>query len=187
VVFTLPAAPAIGDLVQLSGAGAWVLAPNGNQSIVQNTAGTGALTGGALTGSQGDSVTVQYVGTNTFLVTSFVGHTTALNTTFFAQGGVLWTPPNFSIGYNWAQGTAYCAGASFGGLSGWRMPTATELLGLDTYGVLGTHGWPSVTGNMWTSTPDTASGAGYYMVEAFGYRVAAGQNGSNNLYVTCVR
>lgn len=59
VVITLPTAPAIGDLVLVSGAGAWVLAPIGNQTIVRNMAGTSAVTGGGFSGSQGDSLAVQ--------------------------------------------------------------------------------------------------------------------------------
>lgn len=122
------------------------------------------------------------MGSNTFLVISFVGHITLLGNTFFSQGGVLWKPPTFDMAhaYHWADATTHCASTSFGGLGGWRMPTTTESMGVDRYGMMGTHGWPSVTGNMWTST--AGSYAGGYAVAVFGYKVVAEQNGGNIIF-----
>ena len=186
VAIILPDAPAIGDQVQVNGMAAWTLVPNFNQIIVHNMAGTGAVTGGGLSGALGDSILVQYVGNNTFMVTAFIGHITPISNNIFAQYGVLWTPPDFNVTYTWAQGTANCAGASFGGLSGWRMPIVSELLAIDAIGVKGTHGWPNTNGNMWASdpSPDTP---GAYAVEAFGFHSSGYQIGTNSIYATCVR
>jgi len=184
VAIILPAAPAIGDLVQVNGMAAWALVPNFNQRIVQNIAGTGAVTGGGLSGALGDALLVQYVGNNTFMVTGFVGHITAMSNNIFAQYGVLWTPPDLNL-YTWTEGTANCAGASFGGLDGWRMPTVSELLAIDAFGVHGVYGWPN-TGNTWASNPSPDT-PGAYGAEAYGYHVSGYQIGTNYLYATCVR
>lgn len=184
VAIILPVAPAIGDQVQVNGLAAWALVPNYNQTIIQNMAGTGAVTGGGLSGTLGDSLLVQYVGNNTFMVTSYAGKINPISNNIFAQYGVLWTPPDMNI-YTWTEGTANCAAAGFGGLSGWRMPTISELLAIDTFGVKGTRGWPN-SGITWASdpSPDTPGAHG---VEAFGYRSFGYQYDTNHLYVACVR
>jgi hypothetical protein len=142
VAIILPASPAIGDQVQVIGMSAWALIPNADQSVIQNMAGTGAVNGGGLSGAQGDSVLLQYVGNNTFMVTAFVGHVTQISSNVFARNGVVWTPPDYSKTYTWTDGNAFCAGLTTGNLTGWRMPQVAELISIDTFGVKGTHGWP---------------------------------------------
>jgi hypothetical protein len=188
VAVMLPTAPAIGDQVQVIGLAAWTLIPNFNQTIIQNMAGTGAVTGGGLSGALGDSVLLQYVGNNTFMVTAFVGHINSISSDIFVRNGVIWTPPTFNINgaYTWADGTTYCTNTTFGGLGGWRLPTSAELVSLDNFGVKGTHGWPATAGNMWTSDIDP-SYANSYGVVAFTYGVAAYQPAANHLFVACAR
>ena len=165
---------------------AWALIPNADQSVIQNMAGTGAVNGGGLSGAQGDSVLLQYVGNNTFMVTAFVGHVTQISSNVFARNGVVWTPPDYSKTYTWTDGNAFCAGLTTGNLTGWRMPQVAELISIDTFGVKGTHGWPSTPANIWATDPSPST-PGAYAVEAFGFAVSGFQFGTNNLVITCVR
>jgi hypothetical protein len=52
-------------------------------------------------------------------------------TGYISQGGLTWSPAN-STKVHYADAVTYCSTATFNGLSGWRLPTLTELSGLAT-------------------------------------------------------
>ncbi|HEY9065299.1 MAG TPA: hypothetical protein VIO33_09980 [Burkholderiaceae bacterium] len=89
VVVTLPASPAVGDLVRVSGAGVggWVIAQNAGQAVYTANLGgapgatTTVGTGGSISGTQFSTITLQCVGvsagTSLFNVLAHEGDLTA--------------------------------------------------------------------------------------------------------------
>src|SRR5690606_29635368 len=80
-----------------------------------------------------------------------------------SQGGRMWSQPlPRQMSYN--EAAAHCAAATFGGKTGWRLPTAAELLSLFQSGAY-LSSWGRNISYTWTQTPNTVVPAGQY-----GYR-----------------
>lgn len=127
---------------------------------------------------------MQYVGNNAFMVVNYIGNVTPISTNIFTRNGIIWTPPDYSAVYTWNDGKDYCTNSVFGGVGGWRLPTTSELVSLDAYGVKGTRGWPSTPANIWASDPSPST-PGAYAVVAYGFAVSGYQFGTNTLVVAC--
>jgi hypothetical protein len=198
VTISLPAAPNVGDVIQVNGigAGGWTIAQNFGQKIITqdivNIAG--ASTTGTISGAQYDAIELQYIAPNTFSVLSYAGNLNFVVTSgggWVEQGGLTWMPVTATT-YTPPNAAIFCSG-TFNGQGGWRMPTLTELSALytaypDTSGVgagdstLLYLGW--TLGYTWSSTPDSASG--HYYVNLNRGNVGPFSDAFNG-YVTCVR
>lgn len=64
---------------------------------------------------------------------------TTVPTNYAAQGGLAWMPISFSD--TWANAAAYCTNTTINGVTGWRMPTDTELNALYASGAMNGKGW----------------------------------------------
>lgn len=78
VTLTLPAAPAIGDIIGVTGAGAggWMIVVNAGQSILSKNISGGTPSAGAISGGLGDTIVLQYIGNNKFAVLNYMGSLT---------------------------------------------------------------------------------------------------------------
>jgi hypothetical protein len=72
--------------------------------------------------------------------------------------------------FTWAAATTYCAALSLGGMTGWRLPTAIELLSIvDSLRLnpsINPTAFPSTPFNtlFWTSTPSAGSSGSAWIV-----------------------
>jgi hypothetical protein len=103
---------------------------------------------------------------------------------YVTQGGLTWMPVTFY--YTWANAVAYCTNTTINGVTGWRMPTQSELSALyaaypSNSSVLTGQGW--TLASTWSST---VSVGGHYEVGLDGGGVFAGVD-TNVHYVSCVR
>lgn len=64
---------------------------------------------------------------------------------YVAQGGRLWMPNNVVNPPNgwdtWSNANTYCTTATIQGQTGWRLPTAAELMALYNSGAMNGQGW----------------------------------------------
>ena len=117
--------------------------------------------------------------------TSTVSFSVALPTDYVYSGSLIWMPVSSTV-YTQPNAATLCAG-TFSGLTGWRLPTDTELSALYTAypnnsSVLIAQGWTLLY--TWSSTPYSA-GMHYSVVLSNGNVGAAFDTSA--LYVTCVR
>jgi hypothetical protein len=110
--------------------------------------------------------------------------TTLLTAGYVVQGGLTWMPVTFSD--TWPNADAYCTNTTINGVTGWRMPTLTELMAL--YSTYPTNS-SVLTGKGWTLSDTWSSNgvAGYHDVW---YMLYGGYNSDPDtfpLYVSCVR
>ena len=180
VTITLPAAPAVGDVIQVTGVGAggWTIAQNAGQStITQDIVNiTGATTTGTIGGRQYDAIELQYLGGNKFTVLNYAGNlSVSLPAGYVSEGGLTWMPVS-ATAYTYAQAAALCNGM------GWRLPTQPELSTLYTSGAMNGQGWAlSIT---WSSTREGAGIHDFVMLDSGGDNF----NGDSSIYyATCVR
>jgi hypothetical protein len=88
--------------------------------------------------------------------------------------GLLWQQVVPAGTFDWADETAYCAGLSLGGRTGWRLPTAIELLSIvdssRTYPAVNPMHFPNTPAKLfWTSTPCASySGSVWYVDFVYG-------------------
>ena len=102
---------------------------------------------------------------------------------YVAQGGLTWMPVS-STQYTWSQASALCSG-TINGQTGWRLPTDTELSALYASGAMNGQGW--TVSSTWSSTPVPNSVNGHVVfVLSFGYSSPV-NDGSGQIYATCVR
>jgi hypothetical protein len=100
---------------------------------------------------------------------------------YVAQGGLIWMAVT-AVPYTWTNANAYCTG-TINGLTGWRMPTPTELSALYGSGVINGHGW--MLGATWSST---ASGfPGVYTIVALINGAVTTSPDATPAFVSCVR
>ncbi len=192
VTITLPAAPNVGDVIQVNGigAGGWTIAQNAGQSIITqdivNIAG--ATTTGTISGAQYDAIELQYIAPNTFSVLSFAGNLVISTQSpgYISEGGLIWMPVSATL-YDYYGAEALCLGSAHDGQTGWRLPTSAELSAFyavypnNSATLLG-QGWTLYV--TWSSTPDGA-GNHYSVFLSNGYVGAS--TDTNGGYVTCVR
>jgi hypothetical protein len=192
VTITLPASPAVGDVIQVNGIGpgGWTIALNAGQSIITqdivNIAG--ATTTGTISGAQYDAIELQYIAPNTFSVLNFAGNLviSTLSPGYISEGGLTWMPVSTTL-YDYYGAEALCLGSAHDGQTGWRLPTYTELSAFyaaypnNSAALLG-QGW--MLNDTWSSTVYIT---GYrYVVFLNNGGAVAGYDMLSN-YVTCVR
>ena len=124
-------------------------------------------------------------GTATNTVTSVVLNCTA---SYVSEGGLTWMPISNTY-YTYAQASTFCAG-TINGLSGWRMPTGTELYALYASGAINSAAYATINNQgwmlaiTWSSTPD---GVGNHDVMIMTSGFESWDPDTNDNYVTCVR
>jgi hypothetical protein len=189
VTITLPASPAVGDVIQVNGigAGGWTIATNPNQWIETKYISATPLVG-TISGLQYEAIELQYVGNNIFNVLNYVGtNPTTLVTIptlpagYVYEGGLIWMPVSATL-YDWPTANSYCTTTTINGLTGWRLPTSAELSTLYSSGAMNGQGWTLI--DTWSSTP--SSPGGHYIV----YLALGGVYSFNDMAtqnVTCVR
>ena len=183
VTITLPATPNLNDVIQVSGigAGGWTIATNPNQWIETKYISATPMAD-TISGLQYESIELQYIGNNIFTVLSYVGTnptTLVTSTGYVSQGGLIWMPVSANF-YNYQQAVTLCSG-TIHGLTGWRLPTQSELSALFS-SVLNGQGW--ALSNTWSSTPYSAGG--HYGVD-LSLGIVLAFNDASSIYVTCVR
>jgi hypothetical protein len=204
VTITLPASPAVGDIIQVNGigAGGWTIAQNAGQFIVvQNIPGRalGEYTSGNISGGLYSAIELQYIGSNVFTILNYMGNlgdnTAPLPTGYVSEGGLTWVPIA-SNGMTWAAANTYCTTTTFNGQTGWRLPTQAELSAFATYvsvpnqSALLNQGWASLLFGTWSQT---SSGPGYILFGTY-YDVVTLSTGAasislatTSITATCVR
>jgi hypothetical protein len=187
VTITLPAAPNVGDVIQVNGigAGGWAISQAAGEAIIiDSITGISGANAAVIRGSQYAAIELQYVGNNIFTVLNHTGNVgVLLSGGFVYQGGLIWTPATIATN-NYPDVPLICANTANG--LDWRLPTTVEMLALySTYrghsALLTGQGWS--LGRTWSSTP---GGGNHYNVRL--------DNGNvdwnvvpDNYYVTCVR
>lgn len=112
---------------------------------------------------------------------------TTASVDFVVDGGLTWMPITYTD--TWANADAYCTNTTINGLTGWRLPTATELLAAQASkairGQAPNAGYPRV----WSSTYYGKNGLGnlYNWVSVDAVSPANYDIVTNKYYVTCVR
>lgn len=132
----------------------------------------------------------------TSTVSFTVSAASGLPTGYVSQGGLTWTPDNIGQGatyasqyptyhfFTWPEAYAYCAGTSFLGQTGWRLPTHLELSALYTSGAMNGQGWTLF--DTWSSAVYSMGSPGHRTVYLLTGWV--GWNYDTNFdYVSCVR
>jgi len=201
VTITLPPSSAlsVGDIVRVTGigSGGWVVAPNTSpqQSIDLSSfpsTGAGIKTTGTINGQQYSVIDLVYAGNNTFTIMDLSANIAANG--YVYAGGLTWMPTSNSAFLPWIDsggvGTganSYCNSKTINGLTGWRLPTKAEMLGLyavypNNSSVLSAQGW--IWLSPWSSTPD---GAGSYDIVSLINGGSFATSGTISDYVTCVR
>lgn len=97
-----------------------------------------------------------------------------------AQAGLAWSAP--TIARNWPDAHAFCAGADFGGQSGWRLPEREELAFLYESKPLSAQDWRLE--KTWSRTPHP--GEKHYAMDLGTGAVRASESTQMH-YVTCVK
>ena len=190
VTITLPASPALGDLIQVNGVGlgGWLIAPNPGQSIITETIPNISLspsTTGSINGGQYDAVELQYVGNDKFLVLNYAGN--IADNGYVSEGGLTWMPISATT-YTQAAANTLCT-STINGLTGWRLPTQPELSALNSTGAAVGQGWAFAF--TWSSTPGDIAGY-HYVVEllggnhAYSSQTVMEEADTGGSYVTCV-
>jgi hypothetical protein len=118
-------------------------------------------------------------------------YTTTADTVRDTGTGLVWQRSVLSQTYTWQLAKEYCAGLSLGGFaSGWRLPTAIELLSIvditRANPAIDTTAFPSTpSGWFWSSSPSV------YGSSAWGVDVSYGSAGPSDVSyggrVRCVR
>jgi hypothetical protein len=189
VTITLPASPAVGDVIQVSGVGAggWKIVTNTTPAqLIASTYISAIQFAGTISGLQYEAIELQYVGHNTFTVLNYVGtNPTTLVTPsgYVYQGGLTWMPVSEMLLDNWTTANTHCTTATINGLTGWRLPTSAELSALYTSGAMNGQGWWTLN-NIWSST---LLGTGYHTSVNLDNGFFGASLDTSNLYVTCVR
>jgi len=194
VTITLPAAPNLGDIIQVTGigAGGWTIAQNAGQSIIidnnSDLPGASTATTPAISGGQHAAIELQHIGGGIFTVLNYMGNVgVLLPGGYVYEGGLIWMPVSATT-YTEALAASLCAG-TINGLPGWRLPTEPELSALySTYPnsspVLSGQGW-SLKFYNWTSTLSNPNS--YYAVDMTGGFVSPNMSAVGSMYSTCVR
>jgi len=120
-------------------------------------ANTGSVTGTPTTTYSTASVTFSVKdANNTVAARTSIVNLTVMPAGYVIQSGVIWMPATFSD--TWANADTYCANTAINGLTGWRLPTFTELLGLYSSGAMNGQGW---TVSATWSSPSVPMGFNY--------------------------
>ena len=183
VSITLPAAPVLGDILQVNGVGTgrWTIIPNSGQSLItQSIPGNLISTVGPISGAQYSAIALQYIGNNTFTVLNYAGLVSSYPPAYVLQGGLTWMPVS-NTAYNFANASVLCSGP-ISGRTGWRLPTQAELIALYNSGAMKDHGWTLTF--TWSSSLDS-SGAHYNY--SLNHAADSVDSGASSLWVTCVR
>jgi hypothetical protein len=191
VTITLPAAPTVGDVIQVSGVGAggWAIAQAAGQSIIiDSIPGISGANAAVVSGRQYAAIELQYIGSNTFTVLNYTGSVgVLLPGGYVYEGGLTWMPVSATT-YTQANAAALCTGSTINGLNDWRLPTESELSAIysmypNNSSLLSGLGW-TLLNQIWSST--LYSNGFHFTVILSSGRV----NGYNDVIpynVTCVR
>jgi len=108
-----------------------------------------------------------------------------------SQTGLLWQRSVSADGYTWAQATAYCAGLTLAGQSGWRVPMVKELRSLvderRSRPAIDEAAFPGTpVEEFWTAVPHASDPSLTWVVSFYSGGVYQGLSG-NLSRVRCVR
>jgi hypothetical protein len=166
----------------------------------------GAWTSAASTVSNGQSVKVRNttasLGNTAVNTTLTIGgmsdtFTTTTTNTIYKVGNII-TDPSTGLRWqddaaagthleNWANAQTYCSAMTVNGVTGWRLPTLTELQGIVDTGnspTIKTGFTNAATGGYWSSTEIDAT---YAWIVYFHDGVSYGPYKISNSYVRCVK
>jgi len=189
VTITLPAAPNVGDVIQVNGigAGGWKIAQAAGQTIIiDSITGISGANAAVISGSQYAAIELQYIGGGAFTVLNYTGNVgVLLPSGYVYEGGLTWMPISTTT-YFQPNAATLCAG-TINGLQDWRLPTQSELSALysmypNNSSVLTGQGWTLFS--TWSSTPYSA---GFHYVVYLDYGYVRAINDTIYYYVTCVR
>ncbi|MFY9479019.1 MAG: hypothetical protein WAQ08_15350 [Aquabacterium sp.] len=105
--------------------------------------------------------------------------TTTVPTSYVAQGGLLWTPDNNVL--NWNDADSYCSSTTIQGMTGWRLPSVSELQSLQSSGAALGQGWGLA--GIWSSN---WAGTGLHKFVAMVNGNAGDYNDNSSVSFTCV-
>lgn len=106
---------------------------------------------------------------------------TVLPAGYVVQGGLSWMPATFSD--TWTNANSYCANAFINSLTGWRLPTYSELLGLYGSGAMNGQGW--TVSATWSSPSTLSIYYGFNFINLIDGTTGNGGSGYS-FFVTCV-
>jgi outer membrane protein assembly factor BamB len=112
--------------------------------------------------------------------TSTASFTAALPVGYVFAGGLTWMPESNTT-YTYAQAVTFCSGTIIG-LTGWRLPTESELQALSASGAQYGQGWS--LNWAWSSTP---SSYGHYIVDVQLVTTSGDASDTTPYTITCVR
>jgi Protein of unknown function (DUF1566) len=98
---------------------------------------------------------------------------------YVTQGGLTWMPETFQD--TWMNANAYCTNTTINGLTGWRMPTQSELSALYASGLMNGQGW--ALSYDWSSTQNGAGN--HYTVGLYDGSIHTTSD-TSTFYVSCV-
>ncbi|MBC7470061.1 MAG: hypothetical protein H7322_12115, partial [Ramlibacter sp.] len=123
---------------------------------------TGCGTGTANIGSLLNTAAAAFVASQPSF-SSMPSPVASFGTDFISQGGLTWSPPPIGADVftsntftDYASAAATCSSAKFNGLSGWRLPTITELSSLYASGLMNGKAI-----YLWSSTPTSKGDANF--------------------------
>ena len=135
----------------------------------------------------GTSIITATFGTKSASVSTAVMALPSLPAGYVVQGGLIWTPNSY---FMWMS-NALCASNIDLGLTGWRLPTQSELSALYTSGALNRQGW--TLDWTWSATWSTIVYSGYFNIVNLRDGSVGADGGGGGLqaypqhYITCVR
>jgi hypothetical protein len=97
--------------------------------------------------------------------------------------GLAWTGVYHSD--NWTNARDYCSTITVGNTTGWKLPTAQQLLELQASGALAGQGW--LVGPTWSADMGTNSNTAAHVVVDLSSGGTLERNDVGGAYVTCVR
>ena len=168
VTITLPAAPVLGDIIQVNGVGTggWTIALNSGQSVITksipgNLNSVNSTATKAISGAQYGAIALQYIGNNTFAVLNYLGLVLPYPPGYVFQGGLVWMPVSSTL-YTYANAIDKLCSGTIDNLGGWRLPTSGELSALYTSGLMNNQGWQLNYYPIWSSTYDSNSTTSFH-------------------------
>lgn len=189
--------PVTTNAVTVAGVDVTVAALTTVGTLVKNGTDTGSSSAPV---ANGDTVAVRLTTSSSPLtaITGIVGIGTrmdnfsvttlpfALPDGYVSQGGLIWTPNISTVpgGFaDWNTAATYCATQTINGKTGWRLPTAPELVSLRNSGALATQTLWLRGGLTWSST---LQAPGYHQIVVLDSGFVDGQSDSSPFWVTCV-
>ena len=192
VTITLPAAPVLGDIIQVNGVGTggWTITLNSGQSVITqsipgNLNSVNSIMTQAISGAQYGAIALQYIGSNTFSVLSYLGSVLPYPPGYVLQGGLIWMPVSSTL-YTYVNAIDKLCSGTIDNLGGWRLPTVGELSALYTSGLMNNQGW-KLNYPIWSSTYDSNSTTSGHDTVYFLTGSVYPYRDTITTYATCVR